>query len=341
MISKFIDLLLGYFKGKAYWSRIEPLVAFISLYVVALALAYEYVQWRYNFSTPIEVFVRSYLVKQLTILFATIAVLVLIFVAPSRQAVAGRWEQIRHGVRTLSGRIAFAGLLLVLMLMLLIRVNPERVSHITVQYLNEPDPSTLNKYAFTYIVYELNRSQSTWHFTPDFDTFSPDQLTTAERASCGDDDSLCIANLAAGGRNFVGIQTTALGSDHFWVNSENVSVISTHDWMRETPNVYEYLTYSLIVQSIVIHLNKHCRGLPTGSFRESREAYGELFQFSPRRNEIVASVLAAHLSPKGEELLANCFGMEYMANCNRLLSMDWLRSGRVKNNLEASFGVKF
>jgi len=53
-----------------------------------------------------------------------------------------------------------------------------------------------------------------------------------------------------------------------------------------------------------------------------------------------AAILAAHLSPKGQELLANCFGLDYMNTCNRLLSLDWLHSGRVHDNLEKNFKIK-
>ena len=46
------------------------------------------------------------------------------------------------------------------------------------------------------------------------------------------------------------------------------------------------------------------------------------------------------MSPKGQELLAKCFGLEYMNMCNQLLSLDWLHSGRVHENLDKTFGVK-
>jgi hypothetical protein len=90
----------------------------------------------------------------------------------------------------------------------------------------------------------------------------------------------------------------------------------------------------------MIHLNSNCGGLPAGAFQESRLSYGDLFEFTPRRNEMKAAILAAHLSPRGQELLANCFGLEYMNTCNRLLSLDWLHSGRVHDNLEKNFGIK-
>ena len=57
-------------------------------------------------------------------------------------------------------------------------------------------------------------------------------------------------------------------------------------------------------------------------------------------SQLKAAILAAHLSPKGQGLLATCFGLEYMNTCNRLLSLDRLQTGRVRDNLEENFGIK-
>jgi hypothetical protein len=118
-------------------------------------------------------------------------------------------------------------------------------------------------------------------------------------------------------------------------------VISAGQWKSfEPPSIYEYLSYALIVQSTLIHLNQSCGGLPSAAFQSSRFSYGDLFEFVPRRNQMKAAILAAHLGPKGQELLANCFGLEYMNVSNQLLSLDWLHAGRVHENLEKTFGVK-
>jgi hypothetical protein len=98
--------------------------------------------------------------------------------------------------------------------------------------------------------------------------------------------------------------------------------------------------HALIVQSILIHLNANAAGLPAGAFRESRTSVGELFQFSPRRQEMKAAILAPHLTPEARELLLNSFGVEYLSICENMLSLDWLRAPRVTQNLEKSFGVK-
>lgn len=86
--------------------------------------------------------------------------------------------------------------------------------------------------------------------------------------------------------------------------------------------------------------NAHCSGLPAGAFRESRISANELFQFSPRRHAMKAAILAAHLTPRSELLLFNCFGPRYVAVAGHVLSLEWLRTGRVRDNLERVFGVK-
>jgi hypothetical protein len=46
------------------------------------------------------------------------------------------------------------------------------------------------------------------------------------------------------------------------------------------------------------------------------------------------------LNPKGEELLLNCFGAEYMSVTSRLVTLEWLHSPTVRENLEKSFHIK-
>jgi hypothetical protein len=54
-----------------------------------------------------------------------------------------------------------------------------------------------------------------------------------------------------------------------------------------------------------------------------------------------AQILAAHLSPSGEELLLNCFGAAYLGTATRLLDLGWARSPSVTENLEKTYGVEF
>jgi hypothetical protein len=336
MISKLLEFIFAYVKGKPYWAKLEPVAVLISLYVISIVFTFEYVQWRYHFSPSIWLFATSYIVKQITIVFAAFALLLLEFSKrsnerPHLRAKVTQW--LRAGAR----KLIVSGIVLLIAMGLLLYVSPHRVRDVKLKYLDEP---RFNKEAFTYIVYELNREQVTWHFTVDFDTFKPDALTSEETKRC-DGAPLCYAEMVAGTDTLIGITSRQLGQDTFWQNSNNVSVISVDRWERfSPPSIYEYLAYSLVVQSTMIHLNRYCKGLPANAFVPGRSAYGDLFEFSPRRNEIKAAVLAAHLSPKGEELLGNCFGMEYMNTCSRLLSLDWLRSPRIRENLKKDFNVE-
>ena len=54
---------------------LRPLAALVSLYVTALVLVYQYVEWQYRLSPPLSLFLRSYLVKQVTVVCAAIVLL--------------------------------------------------------------------------------------------------------------------------------------------------------------------------------------------------------------------------------------------------------------------------
>jgi hypothetical protein len=339
MLAKFFELLVDPLRAKPYWPLIEPVVRLLSLYALACVIAYQYVEWRYRFTPELTTFLQSYLVKQISVAFLTFALLALVMgtkwkkgVRTEATARLGGW--CRSGTRNL----LIAGVIVAFATGVLLHLVPHRVSHIKVKFLETPQ--SFDEYALAYIVYELNRFQNDWHFVLDPDTFNPDSRSSTEVRQCGT-DSLCYAKLIAEDQPFIGITETGFDQDSFWVNSGVVSVISAGQWKPfEPPSTYEYLSYSLIVQSTLIHLNRNCGGLPGAAFQQSRVSYGDLFEFTPRRNEMKAAILAAHLSPRGQELLANCFGLEYMNTCHSLLSLDWLRSGRVHGNLEKTFKIR-
>lgn len=339
MISKFIELILDHIKTKSYWPLIEPVFTLLALYVVSSVIAYQYIEWRYHFTPELTTFLHSYIVKQISLVFMTVALLALVL--------GTRWKS---GVRTEVGvrlagwfrsgtrKLVVAGMIVVFATGVFLRTVPHRVSHIKIKFLERPQ--SFSESPFAYVVYELNRSQTDWHFTLDPDAFNRESRTSSEIEQCGT-DSLCYAKLIAEDQPLIGITESGFVQDSFWVNSGSVSVISAGDWKGfEPPSIYEYLSYLLISHSTFIHLNRNCSGLPTGAFQASRLSYGDLFEFIPRRGEMKAAILSAHLSPRGQELLANCFGLEYMNNCNRLLSLDWLHSGRIHDNLEKNFGIK-
>jgi hypothetical protein len=117
-------------------------------------------------------------------------------------------------------------------------------------------------------------------------------------------------------------------------------VITTRDWQGESaPSIYEYLTYILIVQGLLIHLDAYCGGIPPRPSEREGIVYGNVLEYHPRRESMKASILSGHLSPKDEQLLFNCLGPDYMHKMTELLRLEWLRSGPVRANLRAAYGI--
>lgn len=343
MLFKLLDVAVGYVRDTPAWPVVRPVAALLSFYVTALVLVYEFVEWQYRLSPPLALFLRSYLVKQVTVVCAALGVvafLLLRLAQPAEPPAAGAPPRRGRG----PGRRAVIALLAIGLVAagaaaLFSWLAPRAVANIRVKFLVEPE---VDRYAVAYALYELNRAQKAWFFEVDFDVFNESALTSRERDRCGvPDRALCFAETLAGGRPFIGITTEPLGEDFFWTNRGPVSVVSTYGWRRYAPpGEYEFLTHAVIVQSVLIHLNAHCAGLPAGAFRESRVSANDLFEFSPRRHALKAAILAAHLNRRGQLLLFNCFGPQYVAVAGDVLTLDWLRTGRVRDNLERAFGVK-
>jgi hypothetical protein len=78
MISKFFDMVVDYLKGKSFWPLIEPLFTLGSLYVLAVVIAYQYIEWRYHFTPELTTFLHSYIVKQISVVFLTFLLLALV-----------------------------------------------------------------------------------------------------------------------------------------------------------------------------------------------------------------------------------------------------------------------
>lgn len=344
MIFKFWDTIFDYFKEKPYWSKIRPFFTLISLYLITIILSYQFIQWQYRISPSLPLYLHSYIFKQITLVFIGICIIFFFFNRRKSQEGEGQntvGKIIRKYTPIVIHKVIILSLVLVIIIPIYLYLSPNNVSHIRIKFLQEPD---FDKYAFVYLIYELNKLQKNWFFEIDFDTFDENVFTSKEREKCARSKakSLCYAETIANDTPFIGITTEKLGEDWFWQNYHTISVISTFEWNQYAPpNVYEFLTYSTIVQSILIHLNAHCTGLPEKAFTASRVSYGDLFQFSPRRRAMKATILASHLNRRGEELLFNCFGVEYMSICSNLLTLEWLHSKKITENLEKSFGVKF
>ena len=217
---------------------------------------------------------------------------------------------------------------------------PRQVSHIRVKLMSAP--RDFNREALAYLIYELNLMQESWYFDFDFDTFSSESLTPEEASGCEFDSVpvLCHAIVEADGQPFIGITSRPLSDEVQFCRSDSrgVTVITTADKQYEPLNVYEYLMYCVISQSIVTHLQ--LRGESMDFFHEQSTSHGGLFQFIPNSESIRASILTAHLSPGEQELLFNRFGPQYVSTCAKLLTLDWMRSSRVSANLDRVFKVK-
>src|SRR5882724_4829177 len=78
MISKFVELILDHLKAKSYWPLIEPVFTLLALYVISGVIAYQYIEWRYHFTPELGTFLRSYIVKQISVAFLTFALLAIV-----------------------------------------------------------------------------------------------------------------------------------------------------------------------------------------------------------------------------------------------------------------------
>jgi hypothetical protein len=351
MIGEIWRALAGYLEKQPYWARLQPVLLFGFVYVGVAVTVYQYVQWQYGLSPSPPAFLRSYLFRQVTVAMLAIGAALMILRlgrVPAAPAAPGwrAWLAARRRALLWRG----FGLLLVLLAATALWLHTAPAASVAdVRLKLEPPDGVLRRLnfdpiAFAYLVYELNRQQRSWHFEIDLDPFEPDLLSARERARCPDDafTRLCLAQayLAAlpdppGAFILVtaGAFEAADARYYYWLHGGTVSVISAGDWQREQPPIYDYLAYSTVLQSILIHLEQRC---PAFAERhdESRITSGALFEFQPTPQLMPAAILSAHLSRPMEELLFNCFGPAYAADAGRLLSLDWLHAEGVQRNLK-------
>jgi hypothetical protein len=321
---------------------IEPFVLIGLAWGAAQVLAYRWLGSSTSFEPTIELFASSYISKRITIVAVGILVIILILKVRPRSTddtsnrIAMYWQTHRRSIAYRGVGIA----LVVAAIAVGISIySPNRVSHITVRFMSLD--SDVRPEALAYLIYELNRQQRHWYFNVDFDPLNNNELTS-EQLKCEADRraQLCYATALSDGQPFIGITKDSLGIAYFAESRDGVSVISTAERAYEPISTYEYLVYCLILQSIVIHLDLYGGGLPQGAFSVQQVSHGGLLQFIPERDALKSSILAARLSPDEEALLLNTFGPDYVAICANLLTMDWLFSERVSNNLREVFDVQ-
>ena len=343
MLFRILDIALDVIKRSHISKRIQQVLMGLALFVSVHILAYQYILWQHQIEPTLELYVKSYIFKEASLLFLCLAAIALIVSKPLRKESSRASGQFTIFLRTHKAaliRRSFYILFIVLVLAIgTSHLLPNPVKNIKIVFLNRPN---FDKYAFVYTIYELNKRQKYWHFDIVFDDFNENSLTIRQMESLSNSPtrSLSLAQFVAEDDPLIAITTESLGEDFFFQNLGKVSVISTYRWEAfEPPSIYEFLAFSIVQQSILIHLNAHGEGLPEEAFQESNIAFGNLFQFSPKRKAVKAFLLAAHLSAKDQELLLNCFGMDYLRTCCELLALDWLRSDAVKGNLRRCFGV--
>lgn len=344
MLTEVLKTVFGYIKEKR--PKFVPVVTIVSLFVIAHVLAYKYIEWRYQISPRLSFYFRGYIFKLTSLLFLFMTSLFFIINMPvdkaGRKEVHRLWRLLREHKMVIVLRFVYIVLITILFAFGTIYFLPKRVDNIKIVFLEEPD---FDKYAFVYIAYELNKRQKYWDFDIEFDEFNENKLTTEEYEelqSIFTSKSLWCAKLSAENKPLIAITSEPLGKDFFFDNEDTTSVISTYKWDEyfSPPSVYEYLAYSLIEQSILIHLNHGGKRLPKEALKLRSYSHGALFEGTPERMAIKASILTASLTPEGEELLLNSFGFNYMQTCTDLLTLEWLRSDDMLENLKRCFGVE-
>lgn len=369
--------LLDYLKRTPYWPVLEPVLLVGFLYVGVCVVAYQYIQWRYQVALDPSLFLQSYLFRQVSAGFVGVVGSFLALTVGRGAGAAsasvsprprGRWR-IGGGLAT---RLVVVLLVGATTLYLLQRWAPEsRISPVRVRFAAfgafaaAPDHSPAREKAAAehqrlrevtqYLLYEINRRQRAWQLEFETRPFRTDLVAKADEDRCAQDDTppLCIAEAyrramvtsQASYPALVLVTAEPLGGGGtrawFWLNRGPVSVVTTSDWGGPgSEGVVEFLAYGLVVQSLMIHMQTHCglkeppAGAPEGV------VVGNVFDLQPGLDAMRSAVLTGHLSRDDERRLLNCFGPDYMRTATSLLSLGWLRSPPVSNNLTRVYGVK-
>lgn len=228
MLGEIWRALLDYLKRTPYWPVLEPLLLVGFLYVGVCIVSYQYVQWRYQVTLDLPLFLQSYLLRQVSVGFVAV---VGVFIAlttgrPVRaeaqrrpgdiSAVEGTSPLIRK--RPLdSGWATRIGLILLIgaMALYLLQVwTPEfKVSPIRVRFAAfgafaaaphadrdggrekaTADYQSLREIT-QYLLYEINHRQRAWQLEFETSPFRTDLVSKADEDRCAEDDTppLCIA----------------------------------------------------------------------------------------------------------------------------------------------------
>jgi hypothetical protein len=370
MLSQLWSALLDYLKGTPYWSRVEPVLLAIFMYVGAVVCAFQYVQWRYGVTLELPLFLHSYLFRQTSVAFLAIVASLIVLTYRSRRATTGPGAPAARRTIQLAARLTAVFLIGATAFFALQWLAPHaRVSSIRVMFAARDalsvdaeavrGPSSeavaLRSDALTYLVFNLNRLQRSWHFEIDPSPLAWDRISAPAEERCRRDPapSLCFTKayyLQEHARDptfppIVVIMADTLGMRndqyYFWLHDGTASVITTRDWEGiRAPTLYEYLAYTLVLQGVLTHLDAQCGGVPARDPEKSGIIYGNVFEYYPQRDAFKAAILAGHLGPDDERLLLNCFGADYLDTTTRLLGLAWLHTEPVRSNLRSVYGIE-
>lgn len=369
MVSEIWKTLLEYLKRTPYWPVIEPVALVGFLYVGVGVAAYQYLQWRYQVTLDLSLFLQSYLLRQVSVGFVAIvgAFIALTYrrtPAPDHPRSAAEWA-VRIGLVLITGAVALS---LLKLWSPEVKVNPIRVRFAAFETFAESadgaSPTAGQDKAKAefqhlravaqYLLYEINHRQRAWQLEFDTTTFRKEEVTLADDERCQRDDTppLCIAealhaqmNVGDTQRPLVLIAAQPLGGGGtrawFWLNRGPVSVVTLSDWGgAASAGSVEYLAYALVVQSVMIHMQQHCGFVQPPPGTPEGVVVGNVFDLQPGLDAMRAAVLTGHFSPEDERQLLNCFGPEYMRTAVHLASLAWLRAEPVRETLRKVYGME-
>jgi hypothetical protein len=369
IVDKLFDALQGYLKRTPYWPVLEPIFLIGFLYVGVCVAAYQYLQWRYQVTLDLPLFLQSYLLRQVSVGFAAVVGSFLALTwrrAPEQGRPRSRFEwALRIGLVLITGA---AALYLLRLWSPASEVSPIRVRFAAFDtFAAKPEDTSASagsekavadyqhlRAVTQYLLYEINHRQRAWQLEFDTTPFRTDLVTQADEERCSRDDTppLCIAEALqrqmTGGdtrRPLVLLTAQALGGGGtrawFWLNRGPVSVVTLKDWGGPgSAGSIEYLAYALVVQSVMIHMQAHCGFVQPPSGAPEGVVVGNVFDLQPGLDAMRAAVLTGHFSAKDERQLLNCFGPEYMRTAVSLAGLGWLRTEAVRETLRKVYGVE-
>jgi hypothetical protein len=230
MIGELWRALLDYLKRTPYWPVLEPLLLVGFLYIGVCIVSYQYLQWRYQVTLDLPLFLQSYLLRQVSVGFAAVVGVYTALTAgrvvraraqppaPGATSAVQGTPPLGRGRRLESdwaGRIGLALLIGAMALYLLQVWTPEfKVSPIRVRFAafgtfaaaaphtdqdrgREKATADYQRLrAITqYLLFEINHRQRAWQLEFETPPFRSDLVSRADEDRCAEDDTppLCIA----------------------------------------------------------------------------------------------------------------------------------------------------